>query len=159
MSRNYHNNSIAILRYLANKIKPVESSELRKGTNAKLSEKDFYNYVFRLLQQELVSKDGRMVSITADGRKLLGRLVPEKDGVWKLVIFDIPEKHKYVRSVLRGKLKQLHFKKWQNSIWVSPYRLDEEIEKEFEDLGKKFFVRLIKTSHINHTQDLEKMFA
>jgi len=54
------------------------------------------------------------------------------------VIFDIPEKHKYVRNVLRAKLKQLHFKKWQNSIWVSPYALDGQIEEDFKELGKKF---------------------
>jgi phenylacetic acid degradation operon negative regulatory protein len=85
-------------------------------------------------------------------------LAPKKDGVWKLVIFDIPEKHKYVRTVLRAKLKQLHFKKWQNSIWASPYEMDAEIEAELNDLGKKFFVRLIKTTQINHPETLEKMF-
>jgi DNA-binding transcriptional regulator PaaX len=74
------------------------------------------------------------------------------------VIFDIPEKQKYVRVVLRAKLKALHFKKWQNSIWISPYKLDEEIEAEFDELAKKFFVRLIKTKDINLTEDLEKMF-
>ena len=50
------------------------------------------------------------------------------------------------------------FKKWQNSIWVSPYAMDREIEEELNDLGKKFSVRLIKTTQINHNEDLEKMF-
>ena len=88
----------------------------------------------------------------------MSRLSPKKDGVWKLVIFDIPEKHKYVRNVLRAKLKTLHFKKWQNSIWASPFALDEEIETELLALAKKFFVRLIKTTEINETKDLEEMF-
>jgi CRISPR-associated endonuclease Cas2 len=78
--------------------------------------------------------------------------------VWKLVIFDVPEKHKKVRNILRAKLNQLGFKKWQNSIWASPYELDTEIEKEFLELGKKFFIRLIKTQEINLTEDLEKLF-
>ena len=100
-----------------------------------------------------------MVSITEEGRKMLSRARPDRDGVWKLVIFDIPEKQKYVRTVLRAKLKSLHFKKWQNSIWVSPYKLDEEIENELKQLSKKFFIRLIKTTDINETADLEKLFA
>lgn len=124
--------------------------------------KEFYNTIFRLAQLELIKKEQRLgkilVSVTEQGLKTLGRFNPLKDGVWKIIIFDIPEKQKYVRAVLRAKLKSLHFKKWQNSIWVSPYALEPEIEQELEQLGKKFFVRLIKTSTINNTEDLEKLF-
>ena len=158
MSWIYNQTTIAILKYLSGKDR-APFLEVRQACAPKLSAKDFYNYLFRLQQQELAEKVGENARITEDGKKLLQRLVPERDGVWKLVIFDIPEKHKYVRTVLRAKLKQLHFKKWQNSIWVSPYALDKEIEEEFESLGKKFFVRLIKTTQINQTEDLEKMFA
>lgn len=158
MSRNYHPHTIAILKFLADKSKPVILKDIRAQLPEKLSTKDFYNYLFRLSEQELIDKTDVSASITPDGQKLLRRLAPEKDGVWKLVIFDIPEKHKYVRTVLRAKLKQLHFKKWQNSIWVSPYAMDSEIEQELNDLGKKFFVRLIKTTQVNHPEGLEKMF-
>jgi DNA-binding transcriptional regulator PaaX len=146
------------LQYLA-KRESSPFSEVKEACAPRLPCKDFYNYIFRLQQQELIKKAGDSERITEEGKKLLQRLMPERDGVWKLVIFDIPEKHKYVRRVLRAKLKQLHFKKWQNSIWVSPYALDKEIEEEFEGLGKKFFVRLIKTTQINQTEDLDKLFA
>lgn len=159
MARSFHPNSILILKFLADRSKPVALEELKKNAGAKLSGKDFYNYIFRLAGQELILKSGNAAAITEEGEKLLNRLAPKKDGVWKMVIFDIPEKHKYVRTVLRAKLKQLHFKKWQNSIWLSPYEMDEEIEKELGDLGRKFFVRLIKTTEINHPEDLEKMFG
>jgi len=158
MARTYHTYSIAILKFLAQKEKPVTFTELNNQICPKLSGKDFYNYLFRLQQQELIAKTDNTAIITDEGQKLLKRLVPEKDGIWKLVIFDIPEKHKYVRTVLRAKLRQLHFKKWQNSIWLSPYELDGEIEKELNDLGKKFFVRLIKTTQINHPETLENFF-
>jgi len=157
MSRPFNQLTVTLLKYLAEKEKAA-LPELRQQCAQRLSGKDFYNYIFRLQQQELVKRIDNKVSITEEGKKLLARLAPLKDGVWKLVIFDIPEKHKYVRSVLRGKLKQLHFKKWQNSIWVSPFVLDGEIEKEFAELGKKYFVRLIKTTQINNVADLEKMF-
>jgi DNA-binding transcriptional regulator PaaX len=158
MSRKYNPYSINILKFLAASNQPKTFLHIKEGCGIKLSSKDFYNYLFRLEQQELISKSEKSVTITEEGRKILKQLAPTKDGVWKLVIFDIPEKHKYVRSVLRGKLKQLHFKKWQNSIWVSPYELSSEIEKELDDLGKKFFVRLIKTTQINHIESLQKLF-
>jgi DNA-binding transcriptional regulator PaaX len=159
MARIYNKISADILKVLALSNKPVFFSELKREAAGKLSAKDFYNYLFRLAQQELILKTQKAAEITPEGRKLLKRLVPSRDGVWKLVIFDIPEKHKYVRTVLRAKLKQLHFKKWQNSIWASPYILEVEIEEELNELGKKFFVRLIKTTQINNLQDLEQMFV
>jgi DNA-binding transcriptional regulator PaaX len=158
MARKHNPYTIAILKFLSTAANGTKINDIKQACGPKLSAKDFYNYLFRLAEQEYITKNTELAQITEEGSRLLGRLKPAKDGVWKLVIFDIPEKHKYVRSVLRGKLKQLHFKKWQNSIWVSPYALEPEIEKEFDDLGKKFFVRLIKTTEINNVEDLEKLF-
>ena len=141
----------------------VSLRELQKKYHPTKDYKEIYNTAFRLKELELATKhvSGKDIclTLTAEGKKILQRNAPKRDGVWKLVIFDIPEKQKYVRVVLRAKLKALHFKKWQNSIWVSPYALDQEIEEELKQLGKKFFVRLIKVSDINITDDLERMFA
>ena len=157
MSRIYNQNTIGILKFLADKDRAL-IKDVRAACAPQTDAKDFYNCVFRLHRQGLAEKIDNKVRITEDGKRLLSRLQPLKDGVWKLVIFDIPEKQKYVRVILRAKLKALHFKKWQNSIWVSPYALDAEIEEELNGLARKFFVRLIKTTQINNSDDLEKMF-
>ncbi|MDR3642555.1 MAG: hypothetical protein P4L74_02915 [Candidatus Doudnabacteria bacterium] len=135
----------------------ISLRELHLKYHPKNPYKELYNTVFRLSELELITKQGGNLDLTDEGRKILHRNLPKRDGVWKLVIFDIPEKQKYVRVVLRAKLRALHFKKWQNSIWVSPYALDSEIEQELKELGKKFFVRLIKTSDINLVDDLENL--
>lgn len=161
MARTYNNDTLAVLKLLSGKTGEY-AQELFKHFSSGLSYKDFYNILYRLDSQELIQKvndAGRLrIKISGEGERLLSRAKPQADGIWKLVIFDIPEKQKYVRTILRAKLKALHFKKWQNSIWVSPYALDPEIEDELKNLAKKFFVRLIKTTQINETQDLEKMF-
>ncbi len=159
MARTFNKLSIQILSGLLEH-KGLDQKALYKNLLEPGKYKDFYNSIFRLEQLGLVTKNktDNKLAITAEGEKILSRTNPVKDGVWKLVIFDIPEKHKYVRSVLRAKLKALHFKKWQNSIWVSPYKLDVEIENEMKELAKKFFVRLIKTTDINEKKDLEKLF-
>jgi CRISPR/Cas system-associated endoribonuclease Cas2 len=161
MPRIYTEETIKILEEISKKPKS-SLRELYNAQKTKSSYKDFYNTIFRLCEQELVGKQGisgsHQLTITEEGENVLQRLKPEKDGVWKIVIFDIPEKQKHVRAILRAKLKSLHFQKWQNSIWVSPYKLDKEIEAEFKQLAGKFFVRLIKTSDVNYTEDLEKLF-
>ncbi len=161
MARIYNQQTLNILRKVAEKQK-ISAKQLHLQTSAKILYKDFYNTLFRLAEQDLVKKEddlgSLLIHITEEGKKLLSRLEPSKDGIWKIIIFDIPEKQKYVRSILRAKLKTLHFKKWQNSIWISPYTLDKEIEKEITELGKKFFIRLIKSTEINHIEDLKKLF-
>lgn len=162
MARQYDSFTVKILKLLNSATQPLKAQELFQASEPKMAYKNFYNILFRLHDSGLAEKNknsqGLKLTITADGQKLLNRLQPNKDGIWKLVIFDIPEKQKKIRTILRAKLRLLHFKKWQNSIWISPYALDEEIEAELNELGKKFFVRLIKTNNINHTADLDKLF-
>lgn len=162
MARIYNKQTVEILEHISSN-PGISTRELYKALDIKVPYKDFYNNIYRLVDHELLDRQennkGIVLTLSDEGRKIFGRVKPERDGVWKLVIFDIPEKQKKVRGVLRAKLKQLHFKKWQNSIWVSPYALDREIEDELNQLAKHYFVRLIKTQDINQTQDLEKMFS
>lgn len=162
MARNYHPLTLEILKKLNDSKTEESSEELFYDLKPGIPYKEFYNIIFRLAQNGLVEKvktpKGLKLKILEEGQKLIFRKKPTRDGVWKMVIFDIPEKYKYVRQVLRAKLKSLYFQKWQNSIWISPYALDAEIENELKELSKKFFVRLIKTKDINVTDDLEKMF-
>ena len=55
---------------------------------------------------------------------------PEKwDSRWRIVIFDIPERHKSGRDVLRGTLARLGFEKIQESVYAYPFECTNEIAK------------------------------
>lgn len=123
------------------------------------SKKKVYDTVFRLTGQSLVELANDRYSISEDGKILIHTIDKKRDGVWKIILFDIPETKRQVRNVLRSKLTSLGFKKWQNSIWISPFTLAPEIEDELNQLAKHFFIRLMKTTDINVTDDLEKMFT
>jgi phenylacetic acid degradation operon negative regulatory protein len=71
--------------------------------------------------------DERVYALTESGRqRLWGKLDPEKrwsrpwDGVWRMVIFDVPESRNALRSRLRRNLRELRFGWLQNSVWLSP---------------------------------------
>lgn len=123
------------------------------------SKKKIYDTMFRLVTQGIVNLQADRYSVSSEASILMHTISKERDGVWKMVIFDIPETQRHVRNVIRAKLVSLGFKRWQNSIWMSPYTLAPEIEDELNQLAKKFFIRLIKTSDINVTNDLEKLFV
>lgn len=146
-----------LLRYLDNK----QSSSLHELYNAHAqakSKKAVYDTLYRLSEQRLVAVTKNGYQVTMEGAQLIHTLFPKKDGIWKIIIFDIPESKRPVRTFLRQKLQTLNFKKWQNSIWVSPYALGPELEKELLQLAQKYFVRLIKTTDINYMKDLQKLF-
>lgn len=147
-----------ILILLSNK-GPMMLHQLYELCPDDTSKKKVYDTVFRLTGQGLVNLSSDRYSISEDGAILIHTIDKKRDDVWKIIIFDIPETKRQVRNVLRSKLTSLGFKKWQNSIWISPYTLAPEIEEELNELAKHFFIRLIRTTEINETADLEKMFA
>ncbi len=137
---------------------PQMLHQLYKEFDGQANKKKIYDTIFRLQTQGVVNLHNDRYSVSDDASILMHTITKQRDGIWKMVIFDIPETQRQVRNVLRAKLISLGFKKWQNSIWMCPYTLAPEIEAELNELAKKFFIRLIKTSDINVTEDLEKLF-
>ena len=52
-----------------------------------------------------------------------------KDNKWIMIIFDIPEKFKLKRELLRSILIRLGYKIFQKSVWITPYDIHEKTEK------------------------------
>lgn len=80
------------------------------------------------------------------------------DKLWRLVIFDIPEKKKRAREALRRKLRELGFYQLQKSVFVFPYECRNEIDfiTEFFELRQN--VRLVTATHITNEAELKPHF-
>ena len=61
------------------------------------------------------------------------------DGIWYVIIFDVPEKERQYRDTLRRFLKQLHMGCLQKSVWVTPH----DIRPEYDDLEQAANVQAI----------------
>ncbi len=84
---------------------------------------------------------------------------PKKwDGKWRVVIFDIPEKHKGLRDVFRMRIGQLGLYQLQESVYVSPYSCFDEVEFLRELYGVSFTVRYIVASRIEDDEYLKQRF-
>jgi phenylacetic acid degradation operon negative regulatory protein len=137
---------------------PLMLHQLYEEFQNRANKKKIYDTMFRLSTQGIVTLDNDRYTVSKDANILMHTISKERDGVWKMVIFDIPETQRQIRNILRAKLVSLGFKKWQNSIWISPYTIAPEIEDELNSLAEQYFIRLIKTTDINYTEDLENMF-
>jgi CRISPR-associated endonuclease Cas2 len=79
------------------------------------------------IKLELV-EDGQLKALYYKLEDLKINKPKQWDGLWRIVIFDIPEEKKIAREVLRNKLKQLGFVQLQKSVFVFPYDCKKEIE-------------------------------
>ncbi|MEK7211717.1 MAG: hypothetical protein AAB731_03725 [Patescibacteria group bacterium] len=77
-----------------------------------------------------------LISLTEDGMKRLVRFrvadivrghIKKWDYLWRMVIFDIPEKRRLTREAFRHELKVSGFYLLQDSVFVTPHKCEKEI--------------------------------
>lgn len=80
------------------------------------------------------------------------------DGLWRVVIFDIPEKKRRARDALRLKLKELGFHEWQKSVFIHPYSCRDKIDFIIEFFEIRPFVRYAELHNPTNEADLKLHF-
>lgn len=99
-----------------------------------------------------------MLHITPEGHRRLEDILPSVyvlpkwDGKWYFVIFDIPEKIKTKREILRAYLKIFKFGKLQNSVWISPINFLGDVDKIVKEQDINPYV-IFSISHQVGTED------
>lgn len=80
------------------------------------------------------------------------------DKKWRMVIFDIPERKRVARDILRNKLIELGFYKLQNSVFVFPYPCKTEIDQIIDFYFLRKYVYYIEINRIYSDDKLIKTF-
>lgn len=84
------------------------------------------------------------IELTNKGKKFFDKIslddlsivAPKRwDGQWRFFLFDIPEKRKNSREILRDKLKGFNFFRFQKSVWVHPFECENELNLICDYLG------------------------
>jgi hypothetical protein len=112
-------------------------------------------------------KDNK-IYVTPKGRiKIIKDILKDKlnkeaewKGFWWAIAFDIPEKQRQARDLLRRELKAMHFVEAQKSIWVTPYDIEKELsvllKLWLKNLGEN--IRIFKIEKIINDKDLKGYF-
>ncbi len=82
-----------------------------------------------------------------------------KDGKWRMISFDIPEKYRKSRDQFRRSIKRIGFRQVQKSLWACPYIKANEVNLIINELKiNKYVVYLIveKTDIEKHLKHLFK---
>ncbi len=80
------------------------------------------------------------------------------DGKWRVVIFDVWEKTRSKRDLLRIEIKNFGFIQLQRSVWIYPYPCEEFVELLKTDLAFGKNIRYMVVEKLDHDEGLRKYF-
>jgi len=80
------------------------------------------------------------------------------DGKWRIIIFDVPEKIRGKRDLLRKELIGFGFMQLQKSAWAYPYPLSQEFLDLWEEAGILRYCIIIEASRIVNNQLLKEFY-
>ncbi|MEK7080522.1 MAG: CRISPR-associated endonuclease Cas2, partial [Patescibacteria group bacterium] len=119
---------------------PGEENPIFKKYRRERGRREFNNLIYYLKRKgylkakSLESKRGIIITKPGIDKALmasfkLGEAKKRKDGKWVMLIFDIPQKHRKARDLLRSILLNLGYKLFQQSVWITPYNVSDKTEK------------------------------
>ena len=85
------------------------------------------------------------IKLTNLGKDALG-IEGEWDGKYRVVIWDIPEKKRRLRDLLRRKLREWKFLSLQKSVWVSKRNVTQQLRNLVNELEMEKWVTVIESS-------------
>lgn len=146
---------LRIIGEMANEWKEVNRNYLKQIV------REFY--ADRLVSEEENTDGTKTIVLTEIGKKRAVSFqfnkmkikVPDIwDGLWQIVIFDIPEKYKLARLSLRDKLLNFGFFQYQKSVYVCPYSCRDEVDFVVEFFKVRRYVRYGVLTYIANEAEL-----
>lgn len=105
-----------------------------------------------------LTSEGADIILTRSLKDLQIQQHGQWDGCWRMVIFDIPDRHKWARDAFRKKLQEMGFYRLQESVFVYPYECAKEISFLTMLYSIPDYIRLVRTNEISYEADLKDFF-
>lgn len=136
--------------------KMIRDAKSRGYTNRKIKE------IQKRRWARLMKKGGRLVlEITEEGKKRLVQYeldtlsisIPKQwDGQWHILLFDIPERERAGRDILRDRLKRLGFLRLQQSAFVYPYSCEDQLDILIQHYGLQPYVTFFTAKTLGYQE-------
>lgn len=130
-----------------------ELHKFRYKYNKKQERKNFSRFIYYLKRKGFIKiknlKETQAVLITKKGANKVLKIKlkikerkKRKDRKWQMIIFDVPEKKRLLRDLLRENLYLLGYKMLQQSVWACPYDVLLETEVILRKYSLDSYVKL-----------------
>jgi DNA-binding transcriptional regulator PaaX len=110
------------------------------------------------LIEQISSSQNEYARLTKEGRKKVHALELDSDtnlmktswdGLWRIILLDLPENRKSERESLRYLLKKAGFVCLKNSAWISPFPFEHLFANIKKDLGLTTEMMILVTENID----------
>ena len=163
--------SVAAATILAPNILQVLDKGLRKldkTLDARERDREALRIIEYMKQQGLLAGDYEHgLALTERARKRLEKVElqtlriqaePRWDGLWHIVLYDIPEKQKYARDALGNLLLQIGCFQLQKSTWITPFPCETEVQTICAHYDIDQFVSYFEAKQLKNASVLIKRF-
>ena len=106
-----------------------------------------------------ITKDGKKKNLSYDFEEMKVKKEKKWDGLFRVVIFDIPEKNKKTRKLFRYKLEDMGLYPIQDSVMITPYDCKDEIDFLRGYLFIDKYVKYMVVKEVDDTEKLKKLFS
>jgi CRISPR-associated endonuclease Cas2 len=116
--------------------------------------------------EKTLTKEGLVVKIKEKGEiqilkyDLSDMKPPEGkwDGKWWLVFFDIDKKHSRIRDKLRVYLRQIGMEMFQESVFISPFDITDQVKYLREVLEIPNSIKIARLEGVENEEELKEIF-
>lgn len=140
-------------------------------TKHSIDRADFFRKIYRLKRQGIIRRvteaKNDYLELTAKGKEKIDRLLvanliidkpKEWDKKWRVIMFDIPEREKHLRNLIRSQLYQLGFRQIQKSVFLYPYECSKEINLICDCYGGRKFIKYLIADIIEGEAEIIEYF-
>lgn len=126
--------------------------------------------LYRLKNKKLIyceRQNNKIIyALTEEGEKAaenikskLEKMKPKKwDGKWRVIVFDVPEKLRGKRDILRKELNNFGFMQLQRSVWAYPFPLPQEFKDLWERTGIFKHCVIFEADKLENGGELKRFF-
>lgn len=93
-----------------------------------------------------LSNKGRVKFLKYKMEEMMIDKPPRWDGKWRLIIYDIKKEKRILSEIFRSFLRKMEFLKLQRSVYLTPYKCDEQIEflRQYYSLDKEVLYLVVE---------------
>ncbi len=111
------------------------------------------------IQIELTTKGRWEAFIRTKSNDTSNKTKQKWDGIWRVIVFDVPQEKGKTRKELRRAMMLYGFKMIQQSVWVYPHACDDFVSLVKNHLGVSKDVLYMKVSYLENDKILQREFG
>ncbi|MEK7569114.1 MAG: hypothetical protein AAB497_03305 [Patescibacteria group bacterium] len=150
-------NAVQLFKYFGPKT-PHEQWRIRRSAT-RLEKRGFIRKRFMRGQEYYVlTQTGKERAMRYELKSMVIKRQKKWDGLWRIVMFDIPENKKPARRAIGYAIQKLGCLQYQKSVFITPYPCEEEIDFAGECFGVRKHIRIITAKDVENIDSFKKHF-